>query len=201
MPTCPSCGKYVSSRAFVCRFCKTLLVKPNAAVDSAISSSPDSTIKVVILPEDRILSGPNGGLPSPDDTATVNAVAGELDLLEPLNSDEIALLIEGQRVPLIVSVTDSVVVGRYSLHMQEQPHIDLVPYGAFEKGVSRFHALLRRVNGALLVEDLASSNGTWLNSRRLEARQSVTVQSGDYLRFGHLRMQAQFKTAPVEHQP
>lgn len=199
MPTCPNCGKFVSSRAFVCRHCKTLLVKPTTAVNSPALSSPDSTIKVMIFPEDRIMSSASIELPSPDDTATVNAVAGELDLLEPLRVDEIALLIEGERVPLIARVTDSVVVGRYSQHMQEQPHIDLVPYGAFEKGVSRFHALLRRVNGELIVEDLASSNGTWLNGRRLEARQSVPVKSGDYLRFGHLRMQAQFKTAHVEH--
>ena len=198
MPTCPKCGKYISSRAIVCRSCKTLLVK--SAVESPAPSSSDSTIKVVLFPEDRILRDAETDLPSLDDTATVNAVAGELDLLEPLHADEIALLIEGERVPLIVRVTDSVVVGRYSQHMQEQPHIDLIPYGAFEKGVSRFHALLHRIGDELMVEDLASSNGTWINGRRLEARLATPVKSGDYLRFGHLRMQAQFKTAPVERQ-
>jgi len=200
MPTCPTCGNFVSSRAFVCRYCKTLLVRPGAVVTPIDSSSPDSTIKVVIFPEDRVTNSATPVPPSPDDTATINAVTGEPDLLEPLHTDEIALLIEGERVPLIARVTDSVVVGRYSQHMQEQPHIDLVPYGAFEKGVSRFHALFRRVDGKLMVEDLASSNGTWLNGRRLEAKRSMAVQPGDYLRFGQLRMQAQFKTAPVEHQ-
>ncbi|MBX3082310.1 MAG: FHA domain-containing protein [Anaerolineae bacterium] len=200
MPTCPTCGNFVSSRAFVCRYCKTLLVRPGAVVTPTDSSSSDSTIKVVIFPDDRVAHSESPAPPSPDDTATVYAVTGEPDLLEPLHADEIALLIEGERVPLIVSVTESVVIGRYSQHMQEQPHIDLVPYGAFEKGVSRFHALFRRVDGKLMVEDLASSNGTWLNGRRLETKHSVMVQSGDYLRFGQLRMQAQFKTARVKYQ-
>jgi hypothetical protein len=158
----------------------------------------ESTVKVLNFPEERAPVAPSRRAPSPDDTATVSAIGGRLDLLEPLNRDELALLIEGDPVPLIVRVGGSVVVGRYSENNLEQPHIDLVPYGAFEKGVSRFHAMLHRHDERVFIEDLASSNGTWLNGKRLEARRTHPVRSGDYLRFGQLRVQVHFKPAPVK---
>jgi hypothetical protein len=181
-----------------------LLASPPALTQPGAS---DSTVKVLLFPEDRIHlpadtppAEVGNGTVAADDTATVSAFGVRLDLLEPLLDDEIALLVESDPIPVIVRISQTVVIGRYSEHNAEQPHIDLVPYGAFEKGVSRFHALLRRhapSDDAIFVEDLGSSNGTWLNGKRLQAHLLTRLHPGDYLRFGHLRMQAHFKAARV----
>lgn len=50
-------------------------------------------------------------------------------------------------------------------------------------GVSRFHARIQRTKrGSLVLSDLGSSNGTYLNGRRLKQPQSL--EDGDRVRFG-----------------
>jgi uncharacterized RDD family membrane protein YckC len=51
--------------------------------------------------------------------------------------------------------------------------------------VSRLHAALVWRGGTLVLEDLGSSNGTWVNGERVLTPRSVAV--GDTLRFGSLR--------------
>jgi pSer/pThr/pTyr-binding forkhead associated (FHA) protein len=62
--------------------------------------------------------------------------------------------------------------------------------------VSRQHCLLRIEDGGYLtVEDLNSSNGTYLNGRRISARE--TVCPGDYLDIGPLRFVAEYELTPA----
>jgi hypothetical protein len=56
-----------------------------------------------------------------------------------------------------------------------------------DDGVSRRHALLRTgTDGSWRLVDLASTNGTWLNGRRVD--HSRRVSDGDELRLGRLRL-------------
>ncbi|MGW7555473.1 FHA domain-containing protein, partial [Streptomyces rimosus] len=48
--------------------------------------------------------------------------------------------------------------------------------------VSRSHAELRNANGAWLLRDLGSTNGTCVNGRRVVGE--VGVQPGDHVAFG-----------------
>ncbi|MFN3762975.1 MAG: FHA domain-containing protein [Anaerolineae bacterium] len=55
-------------------------------------------------------------------------------------------------------------------------------------GISRRHArLLRRPDGWFL-EDLQSTNGTFLNENRLPPGQPVPLSHGDLIRLGQLTM-------------
>jgi pSer/pThr/pTyr-binding forkhead associated (FHA) protein len=47
------------------------------------------------------------------------------------------------------------------------------------------HAILRGVNGALSVEDMQSTNGTYVNDRRLPPHEQVRLADGDRIRFHH----------------
>jgi len=49
--------------------------------------------------------------------------------------------------------------------------------------VSRRHAVLRQVDDGLAVEDLGSTNGTFVNDRRIDG--IVRVAAGDRVRFGN----------------
>ena len=48
--------------------------------------------------------------------------------------------------------------------------------------VSRRHAVIRPVEGGLEIQDLGSTNGTWVNDRRISA--VTVVRPGDVLRLG-----------------
>ena len=47
------------------------------------------------------------------------------------------------------------------------------------------HAILRGVNGVLSVEDMQSTNGTYVNDRRLPPNEKVRLADGDRIRFHH----------------
>ncbi|MCC7447154.1 MAG: FHA domain-containing protein [Anaerolineae bacterium] len=122
--------------------------------------------------------------------------------LEGLSSDAIALYIGGDETPIIIQLPlrERAHVGRYIAAFSAQPLIDLTPYEAFEKGVSRMHAAIQRTeDGTLVVEDLDSSNGTYLNGKRLLPHTAVALTSGDILRLSNLPIQVFFRSAL--HQP
>jgi hypothetical protein len=54
--------------------------------------------------------------------------------------------------------------------------------------VSARHAVVLRRDGSWWVEDLGSTNGTWLNARRLEPELPALLRSGDVLQFGAVRL-------------
>jgi hypothetical protein len=54
-----------------------------------------------------------------------------------------------------------------------------------DPSVSRAHAVVEVRAGEAIVRDLSSTNGTYLNGRRIE---SGSLQDGDELRFGNTRM-------------
>jgi len=54
-----------------------------------------------------------------------------------------------------------------------------------DPSVSRAHAVVEIVEGRAMVRDLGSTNGTYLNGRRVTAQ---ALENGDELRFGNTRM-------------
>jgi hypothetical protein len=54
--------------------------------------------------------------------------------------------------------------------------------------VSGRHAVVLRRDGAWWVEDLASTNGTFLNGGRVDPEVPALVRSGDVLQFGAVRL-------------
>ena len=72
--------------------------------------------------------------------------------------------------------------------------VDLNPYGAYELGVSKYHARIR-LNQAnyLEIADLASANGTFLNGTRLKPLDQYQFTEGDELRFAKLVARVSFE--------
>ena len=69
------------------------------------------------------------------------------------------------------------------------PDVDLTPYGAYTNGVSRLHAVLKRIGDKIVLMDLGSSNGTYLNGSRLAPYIETPVAHGDVVYLGKLKMQ------------
>ena len=70
--------------------------------------------------------------------------------------------------------------------------VDLTPYGAELKGVSRKHLLIRRRNALIYVSDLGSTNGTRLNGQQLFRNAERLLRSGDELQLGYLKAIVRF---------
>lgn len=95
--------------------------------------------------------------------------------------------------PLIVELSDRIVFGRADNTSPRQPDVDLTPFGALEKGVSRVHAAIERSDDVLTLVDMGSSNGTNLNGQKLTPDQPRVLRDGDEIRFGKLIAHLYFK--------
>src|SRR5579859_3399567 len=128
-----------------------------------------------------VIGGKSTGL-LPDLAELLEPGAIKQEAPRALKRPDIAIYVGDLDEPLIVSLTRDLVLGRFGGIENNTPaNIDLAPFGAMESGVSRKHALLRRLGPDVVVIDLESTNGTRLNGMPLKAHQPVTLRSGDRL--------------------
>jgi predicted RNA-binding Zn-ribbon protein involved in translation (DUF1610 family) len=96
-----------------------------------------------------------------------------------------------QRVAL--PIAECVIVGRGEAASDSPyPHLSLQDFDAHSYGVSRQHLKIVRKDGLIYVSDLGSSNGTFLNGRRLIPHANRLMRSGDELLLGNLKLTIQF---------
>ncbi|MAS34237.1 MAG: hypothetical protein CL610_09525 [Anaerolineaceae bacterium] len=87
---------------------------------------------------------------------------------------------------IMLHPTRQTVLGRSDSDSPKQPDLDLTSMGGFEKGVSRLHAAISRSEDTLMLMDLGSVNGTYLNGQRLIPNQARVLRDGDEIRLGKL---------------
>ena len=97
------------------------------------------------------------------------------------------LMDSGKILPL--ASRNEFTLGRLSEGQPIMPDIDLTPYQAYASGVSRLHAVVKRDASRVVVMDLGSSNGTYVNGRRLNPHMEEALNHGDILALGKLKMQ------------
>ena len=85
------------------------------------------------------------------------------------------------------------IVGRADAHSDEYPDIDLGPHDGAARGVSRLHARLYQRGEVWVLEDAGSTNGTFLNGRRVGSGEETVLRDNDRVRCGQLALT--FKTA------
>lgn len=97
----------------------------------------------------------------------------------------LALFVTGEEAPILLPNQAHVVLGRSTSTVSELC-LDLTSYGARSLGVSRRHAIIKFSGDDCILEDLDSSNGTWLNGSQLVAYRPYPLQNGDVIRLGQL---------------
>jgi len=95
--------------------------------------------------------------------------------------------------PIIKLVNEELIVGRADNVTDYVPEIDLTPHGAYRLGLSRRHAIILREDDRLLVKDLNSRNGTFVNGAIVPGGGTRVIQDGDEVRFGNLAMRVSFE--------
>lgn len=113
---------------------------------------------------------------------------------------QIVIVDVGHRIK--VPLKPEILIGREDANSDVFPEVDLTPYGALRKGVSRCHAKITCHDDELTVEDVGSVNGTFLKGHRLIPYQAMPINSGDVLQLGTLVLQVHFDLPKsVETQP
>ena len=92
---------------------------------------------------------------------------------------------------LEIPAKDEVVVGREDPISDVFPDLDLTDLGGMDKGVSRKHAVIHRSGSAYTVEDMGSTNGTYINRKKIQPHAPQAIKPGDELRFGKLALTLQ----------
>jgi hypothetical protein len=106
----------------------------------------------------------------------------------PVNSwISLHLMDSGKILPL--ASRNEFTLGRLSEGQPIMPDIDLTPYQAYASGVSRLHAVVKRDANRVLVMDLGSSNGTYVNGRRINPHVEEPLSHGDIIALGKLKIQ------------
>ncbi len=80
------------------------------------------------------------------------------------------------------------IVGREDPVSNIFPDVDMTLHGGDESGVGRRHARLFQQGGQWYLEDLNSTNGTWVNNQKLQPAAPMPLQNGAELRFGRAKV-------------
>ena len=81
-------------------------------------------------------------------------------------------------------------IGRFVEGQVITPDVDLNPFEAYDKGVSRLHATIRidKEKEKIYVIDLGSANGSSVNGYEIPANSEVPLNHGDVLSLGKFNM-------------
>lgn len=105
---------------------------------------------------------------------------------------EVILLIRGMPERLMFRQHTAYTLGRFNMNTDLTKEVDLTPYGAADRGVSRLHARVHMEDNRLYITDLDSTNGTFLAGKRLQPHQPMLLHKGDELMIGRLQVQFMF---------
>lgn len=135
-------------------------------------------------PDTAILSAPKRKLPHNKASADTVTLGEQRELI---------LVIRGMVERVMLPKDSSIILGRADLNARFHPDVDLTPYGALDRGVSRGHARLHMEGDKLFVTDMGSTNGTFLAGRRLAENEATLLRKGDELLLGRLAIQVLFR--------
>ncbi len=167
---CKNCGKANPAKEAYCYQCGHILPTGVNMLSAKTDALPDAPLK----PQLR----------------WGTAYFGDKSLLRIRVRDAHALL--------EVAFGDELVLGRAVDDVV--PEVDLSAYNAQHLGVSRRHAKLTRESATVMVQDLGSVNGTFLNGQKLLPYQPRVLRNEDELILGRLVLRVSFTRAPRDAQ-
>ena len=131
-----------------------------------------------------------------DDVSTINVAKKRTSARQtPLETSDdtttitkhrISLFIRGLTESIDIKDGESIYIGRSDTNATESHFIDLTPYGALERGVSRKHLQLTVKDNKLYAVDLQSANHTYLDGVQLEAKTEYVLRAGANIVLGRM---------------
>lgn len=85
-----------------------------------------------------------------------------------------------------------VVIGRQPRQDDPPVTVDLEPFDGHDLGVSRHHCMMKTINDNLVIVDLDSINGTFVNGDRALPTKRYNLVNGDTITVGRLSLEIRF---------
>ena len=165
MIICPNCQHQEMNGALFCSECGAQLLGIEGSHTPALPKNPTTPLS------DKPSRPKTTPLPPP--------LVGNAISLHILDTGNI-LPLEGR---------ENFTLGRTAEGQLILPDIDLSPYRAYEKGVSRLHASFHISGGQVTITDLGSVNGTRVNGKKIIPNSPLPLNHGDILTLGKLKVQ------------
>lgn len=162
----------------------TVSRNPLAALSPLFKYDPKNPDTAVLHGKSPARRNPNSDEDAPD---------APMELIHTSEQREIILVIRGMVERLVMKDGKQIVLGRTDIKTRTMPNVDLTPYGALDRGVSREHCALHIEGDKIFVTDLGSTNGTWLATERLIPNQPRQLRKGEELLLGRLPVQVLFR--------
>jgi len=162
---CPNCNHRNAEEARYCNQCGTKLNSPT-----------DTTTNIVDDLQYESLAEKYEEIPSP----VIDLTDRGIGIALYLSGDDKLFNLEGK---------SEFVLGRKTKGSTDIIDIDFEPFQGYAKGVSRNHARITISGSLVTITDLRSSNGTYVNHKRLMPTKSYTLSHGDILSLGSLILQ------------
>lgn len=169
---CPHCNKKNRPGLLLCEYCGHQL----------ITLSDLSRYKTLRFNTADLIA-------EPDEDATPKAQPGTSRLYK---ASFVTLELLETNTKLYLSTHGHLSLGRADKDSAWQPSVDLTPYGAAEKGVSRMHADLFFEDDQVFVLELGSANGTRVNGQTAYMGLAKQIRDGDVLELGRLKIKVHF---------
>ncbi|MBL8094658.1 MAG: FHA domain-containing protein [Anaerolineales bacterium] len=181
MITCPSCRHTELDGELYCTTCGAQLW--GLAADATVTIAPARKFATEPKPNTSARTAPT---PPP-----LEALIGDADRSLPVPPGAIGLRLIDADTLLTLQGKDAYIIGREA-GAESQPDAELGAHGGRDLGVSRQHARLSRLKGQVLLEDLGSANGTWLNGEPVNAGTPMRLENGDLVKFARLLVRIEF---------
>lgn len=181
MIRCPNCNATYLEGTLFCEECGAVLSKD-------LLKQTDPLRGRQVTQEKRAGAGPG------KETVAPGTPFGAVELAP----GSFALWIANTGRRQIFELNQEILIGRADTANQVFPDLDLAPDGGIEGGVSRRHARITFREGIPYVEDLNSTNHSYLNSVRLEPLVPQALHHGDELRLGMISLRIELPLTAVE---
>jgi uncharacterized OB-fold protein len=181
---CPQCGHENIPGTIFCDSCGMQLGQPAVVPPVAPQVTPPVSPPVTPPPVAPPPVAPQPVAPQP---VAPQPVAPQPVASYPTTQVTGRLVVQPSGASIAISPGRSeVFIGREDPVSGIFPEIDLDPYGGHDGGVGRRHAKLFLKGNQLVIEDLDSVNGTFVNKQKLAPGQPHPVANGAELRFGKI---------------
>ncbi len=217
-PTCPACQAPILAGEVFCANCGASLAQPplppepvpEAAVEAppsplvpepvtppapeAAPPPPVTTCPVCntdVEPGDTFCSSCGASLkaapaPAPEPAALPPAEAAPPPPSPVAAGPHLVVVASGAEIPLPAKA--EILLGREDPVSGIFPEVDMTPHGGDEGGISRRHARMIVDGGLYFIEDLDSTNYTYVNKQKLVPKTPQVVSDGDEIRLGRVSL-------------
>lgn len=87
-----------------------------------------------------------------------------------------------------VALNHEIILGRRARKSDPQVTVDVENFGGHEQGVSRVHAMIGVLRDTIIVQDLQSINGTYIQEQRLLPLKKYPLRDGAALSLSNLHL-------------